>query len=158
MKKIILVTLAVLVSITYASGQNNRKQIYTEYCGTPGVNAVYISPAMFRLIRKVPDIAINDKEVNFSNFIKTLEGMYILNVTDPEISSRLNRDVEKELNNGKHELLMEANEGDSTTRIFIVENNNIVSDLVLLSNSSGNTSYISITGQMPLDEVSKMIN
>lgn len=158
MKKIILSVLSAVISIVSAAGQDGRKQIYTEYCGTPGVNAVYISPAMFKLIKTVPDVAINDKEVNFSSFIRTLEGMYILNVTDPEIASRLSLDVEKELKYGKHELLMEAVEGSSTTRIYIVERDDIISDLVLLSKSPEATSYISITGQMPLEEVSKMIN
>lgn len=158
MKKIISIALVAMVSIFSAAGQNNRKQIYTEYCGTPGVNAVYISPSMFKLIKKVPDVTIKDKEVNFSSFIRTLEGMYILNVMDPEIASRLSRDVEKELKYGKHELLMEAVEGTCTTRIYIVGNNDIISDLVLLSKSPESTSYISISGQMPFEEVSKIIN
>lgn len=156
MKKILILILTAMIPII-VSAQDNKKQIYTEYCGTEGVNAVYISPAMFKLIKKIPDVSINDKDVNFSNFIRTMEGMYILNATDPEIGARLSADVEKELKAGRHELLMEAVEGSQTTRIYIVEQNNMISDLVLLSKGGGSTSYISITGQMPLEEVSKMI-
>lgn len=122
------------------------------------MNAVYISPAMFKLIKKVPDVSINDKEVNFSNFIRTMDGIYILNATDPEIGERLCADVEKELKAGRHELLMEAVEGNQITRIYIIEHNDIISDLILLSKGGDTTSYISITGVMPLEEVSKMIN
>lgn len=157
MKKIIIIALAAIISMTSAAAQNSKKQIYIDYSGKPGVSAVYISPAMFKLMKVVPDIEINDQDVNFSRFIRTLEGMYILSIEEPEMASQLVRDVEKELINGRHELLMEAVEGSETTRIYVVEKDSIVSDLILLSRDGSSTSYISITGQMPLDEISKMI-
>lgn len=157
MKKIIILLLAFAVSMVSSAAQNSKKKIYSEYSGKPGVSAVYISPAMFKLMKTVPDIEINSQEVNFSRFIRTLEGMYILNTSDQDIASRLAKDVESELRYGKHELLMEAIEENLTTRIYIVQNDSIVSDLILLSRDGHSTSYISITGEMPLDELSKMI-
>ena len=157
MKKIIILLLAFAVSMVSSAAQNSKKKIYSEYSGKPGVSAVYISPAMFKLMKTVPDIEINSQEVNFSRFISTLEGMYILNSSDQDIASRLAKDVESELRYGKHELLMEAIEENQTTRIYIVQNDSIVSDLILLSRDGHSTSYISITGEMPLDELSKMI-
>ena len=157
MKKIIIIALAAIISMASAAAQNSKKQIYIDYSGKPGVSAVYISPAMFKLMKAVPDIEINDQEVNFSRFIRTLEGMYILSIDEPEMASQLLRDVEKELRNGKHELLMEAVEGRETTRIYVIQKDSIISDLVLLARDGSSTSYISITGQMPLDEISKMI-
>ena len=157
MKKIIILLLAFAVSMVSSAAQNSKKKIYSEYSGKPGVSAVYISPAMFKLMKTVPDIEINSQEVNFSRFIRTLEGMYILNTSDQDIASRLAKDVESELRYSKHELLMEAIEENQTTRIYIVQNDSIVSDLILLSRDGHSTSYISITGEMPLDELSKMI-
>lgn len=157
MKKIIIIALAAIISMASAAAQNSKKQIYSDYSGKPGVSAVYISPAMFKLMKAVPDIEINDQEVNFSRFIRTLEGMYILSIDEPGMASQLVRDVEKELRNGKHELLMEAVEGSETTRIYVIQKDSIISDLVLLARAGSSTSYISITGQMPLDEISKMI-
>ena len=157
MKKIIILLLAFAVSMVSSAAQNSKKKIYSEYSGKPGVSAVYISPAMFKLMKTVPDIEINSQEVNFSRFIRTLEGMYILNTSDQDIASRLAKDVESELRYGKHELLMEAIEENQTTRIYIVQNDSIVSDLILLSRDGHSTSYISSTGEMPLDELSKMI-
>ncbi len=157
MKKIIIIALAAIISMASTAAQNSKKQIYSYYSGKPGVSAVYISPAMFKLMKAVPDIEINDQEVNFSRFIRTLEGMYILSIDEPEMASQLLRDVEKELRNGKHELLMEAVEGRETTRIYVIQKDSIISDLVLLARDGSSTSYISITGQMPLEEISKMI-
>ena len=94
MKKIIILLLAFAVSMVSSAAQNSKKKIYSEYSGKPGVSAVYISPAMFKLMKTVPDIEINSQEVNFSRFIRTLEGMYILNTSDQDIASRLAKDVE----------------------------------------------------------------
>ena len=71
MKKIIIIALAAIISMASAAAQNSKKQIYSDYSGKPGVSAVYISPAMFKLMKAVPDIEINDQEVNFSRFIRT---------------------------------------------------------------------------------------
>ena len=155
MKKIIILLLAFAVSMVSSAAQNSKKKIYSEYSGKPGVSAVYISPAMFKLIKTV--LEINSQEVNFSRFIKTLEGMYILSTNDPGMASLLAEDAQKELDHGKHELLMETFEGSETTRIYIVQNDSIVSDLVLLSTAGSSISYISITGEMPFEEISKMI-
>ena len=137
MKKIIILLLAFAVSMVSSAAQNSKKKIYSEYSGKPGVSAVYISPAMFKLMKTVPDIEINSQEVNFSRFIRTLEGMYILNTSDQDIASRLAKDVESELRYGKHELLMEAIEENQTTRIYIVQKDNIVSDFIFLSSKGG---------------------
>lgn len=157
MKKLIIIVLACITSIVSSAAQGSKKQIYSDYSGKPGISAVYISPAMFKLMKTVPDIEINSQEVNFSRFIRTLEGMYILNTSDPDMALKLAKDVEDELRHGKHELLMEAIEENETTRIYIVQNDSIVSDLILLSREDCSTSYISITGEMPLEEISKMI-
>ena len=53
MKRIII--LAALLLTTIASFAQNGKSIYQKYSEAEGVSAVYISPAMFKLIGKIPD-------------------------------------------------------------------------------------------------------
>lgn len=156
MKRFITLIIMVLLVIPAAIAKD-RKKLYSEYSGRPGVSAVYISPAMFKLIRSIPDVQINDQDVNLSSIISSLEGMYILSTDSRDISYQLRRDVEKELTSGRYEMLMEAVEGQETTRIFMLNDGNRISDLILLSKDGDSTSFISITGQMSMDEVSKMI-
>lgn len=156
MKRFITLIIMVLLVIPAAIAKD-RKKLYSEYSGRPGVSAVYISPAMFKLIRSIPDVQINDQDVNLSSIISSLEGMYILSTDSRDISYQLRRDVEKELTSGRYEMLMEAVEGKETTRIFMLNDGNRISDLILLSKDGDSTSFISITGQMSMDEVSKMI-
>ncbi len=156
MQRFITLIIMALLVIPAANGKD-RKKLYSEYSGRPGVSAIYISPAMFKLIKSIPDVQINDEEVNLSGVIRSLEGMYILSTDDREISDQLRKDVEKELTSGRYEMLMEAVEGKETTRIFMLNDGKNISDLILLSKNGNSTSFISITGQMPTDEVSKMI-
>jgi hypothetical protein len=54
MKKI--VTLLVLFAMSVATFAQSGREIYNKYSDLPGVEAVYISQSMFRLIGRVPDI------------------------------------------------------------------------------------------------------
>lgn len=69
------------------------KDIYNRYSGREGVSAVYISPAMFSLMKALPDVPVDDGDVNFGAIIKTFDGMYILDVEDGKLAS----DLESEL-------------------------------------------------------------
>ena len=61
MKRIIVILAALLLSIsTFAQ---HGKNIYQKYSDAEGVTAVYISPAMFRLIGKIPDMELQDESV-----------------------------------------------------------------------------------------------
>ena len=53
MKKIIVFA-ALLLSFICASAQDG-KHIYMKYSDEPNVSAVYVSPAMFRLIGRIPE-------------------------------------------------------------------------------------------------------
>ena len=74
MKKIIAIAAAMLLALC-ASAQSS-KSLYNKYSGEKGISAVYISPAMFRLIGKLPELELADEDVDISRIIKSLEGMY----------------------------------------------------------------------------------
>ena len=82
---IILAMLAVSVSALAQSG----RQLYSKYSDLPGTEAVYVSPAMFRLIGKIPDVEMQDGSVNFGPIIKSLSGLYILNIPKSDAAAQL---------------------------------------------------------------------
>ena len=69
MKRIAI--LAALLLIPLSSFAQNGKSIYQKYSDSEGVSAVYISPAMFRLIGRIPDLNI-EGNVNLTSVIQTL--------------------------------------------------------------------------------------
>ena len=146
MKKIIITITALLMGII-AFAQDG-KSIYTKYSDMDGVEAVYISPAMFRLIGKIPDLNIVDEGVNIAPLIQSMKGFYVINTEKAEIGKSLYGEVEQFVKKGKYELLLEAKDSGEATRIYTLGSETIVNGIVLLSRDGSETSFIAIDGQM----------
>lgn len=146
MKK--LYTLLVLLTLSVTALAQNGRQLYNKYSDTPGMEAVYISPAMFRMIGKIPDVEFQNGDVNFSSVIKSMSGFYILTTSDTSVRDALYADVEKFIKSGQYELLMEAKESGSVTRMYTVGDEKTVTSFVMISREADEVSFISFDGQM----------
>ena len=93
MKKILLIALAALIGASALA--QDGKTIYNKYSEGQGVSAVYISPAMFKLMKRIPDIELEGENVNLGPIIKSLTGMYILNSENPDVNEDMKRDVDR---------------------------------------------------------------
>ena len=156
MKKIISAFMLALVCMT-GFAQNAAKDIYTRYSGREGVSSVYVSPAMFKLIRKLPDLSVSGENVNLTNIVKELEGLYILNTDEGSLGKALSEDAEKMIRSGKLEVMMEANEGGTKTRMYVAEKDGIVSELVLYTKEPGEVTLISVCGKMRMEDLAGLL-
>ena len=155
MNKLYILALMLLVSLT-ALAQNGRS-LYNKYSDLPDVDAVYISPAMFRLIGKIPDMKVEDGSVNLGPIIKTLSGLYILNIRQGSAADNLYDDVSRFIQKGDYELLMEAKESGETMRLYTVGDEQIVNSLVMLARQGDETSFICVDGTMPREQLESLI-
>mgnify|MGYP003444765818 CR=1 FL=1 len=83
MKRIIILA-ALLLSVTIASAQEG-KNIYNKYSGSKGVSAVYISPSMFKIIGKLPDLEMETADgssMNLAPLISSFQGFYMLDISN----------------------------------------------------------------------------
>ena len=140
MKKLYILVVMLLMSVT-AFAQNGRS-LYNKYSDAPNVEAVYVSPAMFRLIGKIPDIDLQDESVNLGPIIKSLSGLYILSISDERLAADLADDVNRFIKKGQYELLMEAKDNGEVMRLYTVGNDKIVNSLVMLARQEGKNSRI----------------
>ena len=158
MKRIIVVTLMLLIAMV-ASAQEG-KNIYNKYSGNKGVSAVYISPAMFRMIGNLPDLQVetaNGESMNLAPLIKTFQGFYMLDISDSYLVSNLRRDVENMIGNGRYELLMEVKDEEDTVNMYTVGNEKIIESFVFVASDGESVQFICIDGDMSRDEVEKLI-
>ncbi|MBQ6761591.1 MAG: DUF4252 domain-containing protein [Bacteroidales bacterium] len=155
MKKLYILLVMLLASVA-AIAQDGRS-LYNKYSDLDNVEAVYISPAMFRLMGKIPDIEMEGENVNFAPIIKTLTGLYILNITQEDIAADLAEDVKRFIQKGQYELLMEAKDSGEVMRLYTVGNDQIVNSLVMLARQASETSFICIDGTMPRDQLEDLI-
>lgn len=150
---IIFTLLAVSVSALAQSG----KQLYSKYSDLPGMEAVYVSPAMFRIIGKIPDVEFNDKDINFSSIIKSMTGFYILSTKNGETGTKLFADVKKFIDSGTYELLMEAKDDGEVVRMYAAGDQKTVTSFVMLARDKDEVSFISFDGNMDRQEMENIL-
>ena len=155
MKQLYILVAMLMLSIT-AAAQDGRS-LYNKYSDYENVEAVYISPAMFRLIGKIPDVEMNDESVNLGPIIKSLSGLYILSIKEGGIAEQLADDVNRFIRKGEYELLMEAKDNGEVTRMYTVGDDFTVNSFVLLAREGTETNFICIDGTIPRDQLEDLI-
>lgn len=156
MKRIAI--LAALLLTTISSFAQSGKSIYQKYSEAEGVSAVYISPAMFRLIGKIPDLYTGeDESVNLAPIIQSLSGMYVIDSENPSINATLKADAEKFVNNGHYELLLEAKESGEVVRMYSVGSETVVNGFVMISDEGAEMTFIYLDGKMNRDDLENLL-
>jgi hypothetical protein len=151
MKRILILAVLLLSALT-ASAQSG-KSIYQKYSDAEGVSAVYISPAMFRLIGKIPDLEVGDDHVNLAPLIRSLSGLYIINSENARVNEKLSSEVSRFISNGRYELLMESKDGGEVVRMYTVGTEKIVNSFVMVAAEGPETTFICLDGQMDRQEL-----
>lgn len=151
MKKLILV--ATLMMISVAMFAQSGKSIYKKYSDCEKVSAVYISPAMFRLMGQIPSLEIEEEDVDLAPVIRSLKGMYIINSENPDIRESVIKDVERFVDSDDYELLMEAKEEGEIVRIYTVGNEQTVKGFVMLALEATELTFICIDGEMDRNDL-----
>ena len=152
-----LYALLVMLAVSVAAFAQNGRSLYNKYSDYENVEAVYISPAMFRLMGKIPDMELQEENVNLGPIIKSLSGLYILSTTREDIAADLAADVNNFIQRGSYELLMEAKDNGEVMRLYTVGDEQIVNSLVMLARDAAETSFICLDGTMPRDQLETII-
>jgi hypothetical protein len=156
MKRIIILFAALLLS--FSAFAQNGKSIYQKYSDAENVSAVYVSPAMFRMIGQIPDLEVGQDNVNLTPVIRSLTGLYILNSENAAINGSLRADAERFINSGRYELLMEAKDSGETVRIYTVGSDRAIEGFVMLAAEASEVTFICLDGQMPRKDFEELFS
>lgn len=154
MKKLIIMAVAMLLSM--AAFAQDGKSIYSRYSGKEGVSSVYISPAMFRLMGKLPEMQVSGENINLSSIIKSFSGLYLIESENKSINSSLKADVENAVKKGSYELLLEANDSGELVQMYTI-GEDIVKSLIFYTVSGDEYTFISIDGNIKMSDLMEMI-
>ena len=156
MKKIIAIAAALLLTVT--SFAQTGKSIYNKYSDADDVSAVYISPAMFRLIGKLPDMNMGgENDVNISPLIRSLDGFFLVDSRNGSINASLKTEAEKLVKGSGYELLMEVKDHGETVRMYTAGDEDIVTSFVLLAADTEECTFIYMDGQMARKDLEEAI-
>lgn len=143
--------IAIMLLITVGAYAQSGKTIYNKYSDSNGVSAVYISPAMFRIIGQLPDLDVemaDGEKMNVAPLVRSFEGFYVLSVSDKSQAAELKKEAQSMINSGRFEMLMEAKDSGSTVRIYTVGDDKTISSLVMLAQEGDSVQFICLEGSM----------
>lgn len=137
------------------------KKLYNKYSGQEGVSAVYISPAMFKLVGQLPDINVdmaNGEKMDVAPLVRSFSGFYMLSFEQKSAASEeLYKEVTAMVNKGNFELLMEVKDSGSTIRMYTLGDEKTVSSFVCIINEDDETIFFSLEGSMDRSDLEKLI-
>lgn len=159
MKRILAI--AAFVLLAAAAHAQDSREIYNKFSDEDGVSAVFISPSMFRMIGKLPDIDVdtdNGQKINLSGIIRTLKGFYLINCGNSSLSEKINGEVRKLVNSNDYELMMEAKDSGESMRLYTVGTKDVIHSLVMHVTDRNESTFIGIEGVMDRNELEKLLS
>ena len=137
------------------------KRLYNKYSDQEGVSAVYISPAMFKLMGQLPDINVetaDGKKMDMAPLIRSFSGFYMLNFENKSaLSAELYKEVTAMVSKSNFELLMEVKEAGSTIRMYTLGDEKVVNSFVCIINEDDQTMFFCLEGTMNRSELEKLM-
>lgn len=152
-----IITIAAALLLTASLFAQNGRAIYEKYSDHEDVSAVYISPSMFRMMGKVPEISTGEGDVDISPAIRALKGMYVISSENASINGQLRDDVLAFVKAGKYELMMEAKEEGELVHIYTMNEGENITGLVILASEERECSFICLEGKMKMDEFEALL-
>ena len=159
MKKIIAISVMLLIAV--GAFAQEGKRLYNKYSDQEGVSAVYISPAMFKLMGQLPDINVetaDGKKMDMAPLVRSFSGFYMLSFEKKSAASaELYKEVTSLVNKGNFELMMEVKDDGSTVRMYTLGDEKVVNSFVCIINEEDETMFFSLEGSMNRSDIEKLI-
>ena len=144
--------------------------VYNRWCDMDDVNAVYVSPQLFKMMKTLPAMELNHRKIDFTPIIKDLKGLYMLELASMTKDGKykysrnstdrgLRRDIRDYLDDHHYVTLMENRKNPVITRLFWATDGTMVNGFVLveLDNDFDSGRFICLEGQIPQDKFENMI-
>lgn len=155
MRKILISAVASLVCL--AAGAQDYKSLYTKYSDNDKITSVYVSPAMFKLIGKVPEVRLNEGDVDLAPMIKSMTGFYMLQTEDQELGDKIAKDLKRIVDGKRMELMMEVNDKGQKVKVFSIGDKDFIKSMVLTLAKGPEKMFVSIDGLMRRSELEEAI-
>jgi hypothetical protein len=150
---------AMLMMVITASAQEG-KNIYNKYSGGEGVTAVYISPSMFKLIGKLPNLEIETESggsMDLAPLISSFKGFYMLDISNPSVISEINKEVTTMISKGRYDLLMEVKDEGDNVQIYTSGDEKTIESFVFIASDGNEVQFICIDGKINRTDLEALI-
>lgn len=162
MKRVVLFVAAFVFFLCSANAQIG-KSIYEKYSTMEGVEAEYVAP--FKLILGLllaPDLleGIFESDLSLEEWgevLRSMRGIYALDVTDTFVIYFLDKDVSKAVKEGELELLMESRSEGNISRVYASSEGDKATGIVIYAIEPGESSFVSIDFHLDLSRLKALL-
>ncbi len=147
MKKLIIVSLIALASISLTAHPSQTDKLFIKYRGMEGVMSLYIPGFLCRFAASIADLDRAEEEL-----LRTIRSIKILTVEHPMMNHSLNfvKEIRTDRVDDRYQLLLEVHEQEEDVLIFAREKNNCITELTIVIGGDENA-LICIKGRMDHD-------
>ena len=158
MKRMILIVAALLLGLSLSA--QSGKEIYEKYSSNEGATCVYVSTAMFDMIKTMDLNSLvqatgEPAMAEILPLVKKLEGMYVVQLGGP---NAMKADVKKLVDAKKYEVLMQVKESGQEVNIYIYKVQDIIKSIVLLVQEDNGSVFIAIDGAIQQQDLNQLVN
>lgn len=152
MKRQICLLLIALCLLPSLRAQND---LYKKYSGKNGVTSVYVSQAMLEMMGSFD---VKSDNMDISNVLSKLSGIYILNTSDAKLKEQLVNDTRHFSNDNQYKLLMQVKDSSDNVDFFVKKSksDNLIQELVMLVKQPDGFVMIQLQGKMTLDDIKQI--
>lgn len=165
MKKMKSFFVAGLILLTTGlSAQNVMDKLFNKYHGKDGYSTVTVSPEMFKMFASME---VSDDKKNEANQLisaaSKLTGLKVISVgrdsASPASSDKRANDLYNEIKpliGTAYSMLMEVNDNKEKVVVYTRRSGKIVSEVIVLVKEPHSTVFMSITGDVDLEQIGKI--
>lgn len=160
MKKLILILAIALLPFL-----SNAQSIFSQFENNDDVTTVIVNKKTFEIMS---NITVDDQESQeVLDMVKGLDQLKVFTTENQKIGNEMNGVINSYLSKSKLSELLSVNDKDAKVKIYIKEgkNSNHVTELLMFVNeidghgqNTPETVIVSITGDIYLDKISKLMN
>ncbi|MDD2963192.1 MAG: DUF4252 domain-containing protein [Bacteroidales bacterium] len=162
LKMAIIATL--LLTVSALNAQNIMDKLFDKYNGKDGYATVNISPEMFKMFA---NMEIKDEKKNEAteliNAASKLTGLKVITVSrdsaSPAASDKRANDLFNEVKpmiGTAYTMLMEVNDNKEKVLVYTRRSGKIVSEVIVLVRDTHSTVFMSITGDVDLEQIGRL--
>ena len=156
--KYIIVLFITAFSLNVQAQSDAIEKYFQQYIDNEDFTVVYVSPKMFSLISKLDLNEVdNDPEAKIvMETIKDIKGLRVLK-TDINSLARY-KEAMNTINTKEYEVLVTVRDKDQNVNIWVKEDADKISELLLLVGAVDEFVMLSFVGNIDLDKISKLAN
>lgn len=153
MKKISLLTMALLISLFVVAQQSAVDKLFEKYEGKDGFTIVSINKGMFDMLKDM------DPEDEDLRALAQIEYVKVLAVEDDEMIKGVNfyDEIMKSLNVEEYEELLTVKQSDQDVKILVKQTGSIIKELLIVVGGADNA-LVYIKGNIQLKDLSGLSN